>query len=341
MTGPPTTDAVTRHYTDTGDNPTWVEHTTGTGTTAVTTSTRYAETLGGDLGLEITSTPGGSASPDIKLPIANPHGDTVTTIAVPVTGTGATATLGNATCIGAWADYDEYGNAKTPATGGVSGSGTVAAASGGVGYAWLGNKQRATDPTSGLILMGARLYNKTTGQFTSLDPVYGGNTTNYSYPQDPINGYDLDGRWWGWRKTLRYAAIGAGIVGAIACGASVVCGVAVGAAAGLAAYSATHAGTSSWSWRSAGYETAIGAASGLGWGRMGRYFGHSGKNAKWLGFKFSSSPTARGTDMAWRGRRVFGIHSHRIAGHSWAKFIHYHRRGPGGIGSHRPWDGRW
>ena len=41
--------------------------------------------------------------------------------------------------------------------------------------------------------MGARLYNNITGHFTSVDPVPGGNTTAYTYPQDPINQYDLDG----------------------------------------------------------------------------------------------------------------------------------------------------
>lgn len=44
--------------------------------------------------------------------------------------------------------------------------------------------------------MGARLYNPTTGLFTSIDSVAGGNTTDYAYPQDPINKYDLDGNVW-------------------------------------------------------------------------------------------------------------------------------------------------
>lgn len=58
-------------------------------------------------------------------------------------------------------------------------------------YGWLGAHQRATTPTG--LLLGARLYNPATAQFTSIDPVYGGNTTNYAYPQDPINQVDLDG----------------------------------------------------------------------------------------------------------------------------------------------------
>lgn len=56
--------------------------------------------------------------------------------------------------------------------------------------------------------MGARLYNQTTGLFTSTDPIYGGNTTSYGYPTDPINQTDLDGNW------LVLALAGAAEVGA-------------------------------------------------------------------------------------------------------------------------------
>lgn len=43
--------------------------------------------------------------------------------------------------------------------------------------------------------MGVRLYNSVTGHFTSVDPVIGGNTTRYTYPQDPINQLDLTGKY--------------------------------------------------------------------------------------------------------------------------------------------------
>lgn len=43
--------------------------------------------------------------------------------------------------------------------------------------------------------MGARLYNPTTGQFLSTDPVLGGNATPYGYPTDPVNSADLNGQW--------------------------------------------------------------------------------------------------------------------------------------------------
>jgi hypothetical protein len=57
--------------------------------------------------------------------------------------------------------------------------------------------------------MGARLYNKVTGLFTSVDPVPGGNTTAYTYPQDPINKLDLDGLKAWYKKWQNWAKIGA------------------------------------------------------------------------------------------------------------------------------------
>lgn len=182
-TGGSPTRTVVRHYSDTDDNPAWIEATTG-GTTTVT---RYLEALAGDLAIEI------NRAGDITLPIADIHGDVVANVEPPATGV--------ATSITGWADTDEYGNPLAGATPGVGGE---------LGYGWLGAKQRATDPAAGLILMGARLYNRTTGQFSSLDPVAGGNSTAYAYPQDPINAYDLDGkrgRWCsgGWAKVCSFA----------------------------------------------------------------------------------------------------------------------------------------
>jgi RHS repeat-associated protein len=155
----------TNGYADDSDSPGWVTETNGT----TSTTTRYESTIGGDLGLTITGT-------DIKIGLRNPHQDIVSTITLPATG--------DAEGIDSWASYDEYGNqtGTTPATGPAS-------------YGWVGTNQRATD-NSGLLLMGARLYNPVTGLFTSVDPVAGGNTTDYTYPQDPINKYDLNGQWW-------------------------------------------------------------------------------------------------------------------------------------------------
>jgi RHS repeat-associated protein len=86
-----------------------------------------------------------------------------------------------AVSINGWADYDEYGVTKTGNHQGVT-------------YGWLGKHERsASIESAGLTLMGVRLYNPIRGAFTSEDPIAGGNSTAYVYPQDPINDYDLSG----------------------------------------------------------------------------------------------------------------------------------------------------
>ncbi|MEU4607436.1 RHS repeat-associated core domain-containing protein [Kribbella sp. NPDC023972] len=151
-----------RHYSDSSDNPTWIE--TGAATE------RFASLLGGDLDLSISQD--GSA----KLRILNPHGDAVST--VPLAGS---STVG--TGLTDWQQYDEYGNT----------SGTSR-------YGWIGGYQRESGD-AGLSLMGVRVYNPVTGAFTSVDPVIGGGANRYAYPTDPMNLSDLTGKWWAWYYT--------------------------------------------------------------------------------------------------------------------------------------------
>jgi RHS repeat-associated protein len=253
--GAPVT-TMSRYYSDTGDNPAWTTTSIDAGPVS---TTRYAENVAGDLGITITDG-------TVSVPVANPHGDIVTTIAVPATG--------DALTIGAWADYDEYGNPLPPA--GATTAQTLANAAtvaGPGGYGWVGAKQRATNPTTGLILMGARVYNTVTGAFTSRDPVYGGNTTAYTYPQDPTNGYDLTGQWgWDWLATA------AKVVGVVAAGVCIVasagaCAVAGAIALGAsAAYHGHAAYTGQESWSQAAYGFGFDAVTSIVPGlRFARY----------------------------------------------------------------------
>lgn len=67
-------------------------------------------------------------------------------------------------------------------------------------FAWMGSKERAENNLSGLVLMGARVYNPSTGLFTSGDPIYGGNANPYTYPSNPMTNSDTSGEngcpWW-------------------------------------------------------------------------------------------------------------------------------------------------
>lgn len=300
------TAAKVNHYDDDGDNPRWITENPTNGIV-----TRNIDSASGGLAATTGNTDG------IVLQLTDIRGSVV--LQLPLDPAEAPLVL----------DNDEYGNPRAgqPAT----------------RYNWLGGKQRSSETLAGLILMGVRLYNPETGRFLSIDPVYGGGDNFYGYPGDPINQYDLDGKSW-WRRALRWTAIGAGVIGAVACGASIVCGLAVGAAAGAGAYAASRAGTRRFRWGGLARSAGWGALGGGGYGRIGRTVAHSMKGRRY-GMTFSRGG-GRGTDFILRGKRRFGLHSHgvtfrsgRFAKKRWPFSLHYHRRP--GIGHHRPWERGW
>lgn len=148
-------------FADMGDSPASIDTSTNGGTTW--TATRYV-TLPG-LGAAASSSAGATT-----LQLANLHGDLVATM---------DATSGS-TGINSYAESDEYGNSEVA---------TVSAR-----YGWLGSRQRSTDAVGGVTLMGVRVYNPATGLFATPDPILGGNVTAYTYPVNPIDQFDLDGR---------------------------------------------------------------------------------------------------------------------------------------------------
>lgn len=166
----------TNHYGGAGDSPDWTSASNGT-------ISRSLEDLAGGL---IATT---SATGDVVVQLSNLHGDIATQI--PLVD-GSTPVVNT---------YDEYGN-LLPGTDPTR-------------YGWLGGKQRSSETPSGATLMGVRLYDPTTGRFLSVDPVPGGNANAYDYVDaDPLNRYDLDGRWGWWkrakRKFNRWTASGVG-----------------------------------------------------------------------------------------------------------------------------------
>ena len=159
-----TTTTTTNHYDGAGDSAAWTDTSTGTWTRQVTSPA-------GVLGLTATGTTGSGVASGAVMDLVNPHGDVIATIP---------DTAGVTSGLSGLSDTDEYGNT-------LSGPSTT--------YGWIGGKGRITDTASGLVQMGVRLYNSATGLFASVDSVYGGNATGYAYPNDPVSGYDLSGRW--------------------------------------------------------------------------------------------------------------------------------------------------
>lgn len=147
------------HYDGDGDNPRWIVEDTAGGAV-----TRNVDSASGDLAATTSKTG------DTVLQLTSVHGGVA--LQLPLDAGRAPVAL----------ESDEYGN---PRTGQAP-----------VRYGWLGGKQRSSETLTGLTLMGVRLYDPKVGRFLQTDPVPGGSANRYEYAYgDPVNKYDLDGRW--------------------------------------------------------------------------------------------------------------------------------------------------
>jgi RHS repeat-associated protein len=121
----------------------------------------------------------GNAQKQYSLP--NAHGDTLLT--TDAAGTNTSTGNGPASTF----TYDPFGQV-------LSGSTLPANADQG-SYGWVGQNEKLTETIFALvpIQMGARVYIPALARFLQVDPVEGGTPSNYVYPPDPMNDFDLNG----------------------------------------------------------------------------------------------------------------------------------------------------
>ena len=290
---------TTDHFTDSSDSASFTTQKTLAG--ALQQTDLYIGAPGEGLNTTISVAATGSTT---TTQIVDMNGSVVATIDIP--------TAGNATGPDSFQSFDEYGNPETQATP------QTVTQTGLQNFGWAGTANRQTE-TTGLILMGARVYNPVTGQFTSPDPIPGGNENTYTYPNDPINANDFTGCWFWEKPSFLVSAIllpfSVAVVAGI-CGATGVFTLGLGCLATMAITGAvTSALQSSIEGREEGlpgeafakkvaFDTAIGAVTGVLGGASGRIATRLGRIffQKTKFWKFTSTVT--GPILGWSAKKI-------------------------------------
>jgi len=277
---PLTQSGVTRYgYTGPGDSGSLVQSSTG-----VTTSKMFV--LAG--GVMVSKNTSGD-----RWSGPNVHGDVMA------------ATNSTGVKQGATFSYDPYGQPL---------AGNPDLVSGSLDYGWVGQHLRPTETgfALGYVEIGARVYVPALGRFLQRDPILGGSANDYDYVSaDPINSYDLDGRW-DWKRALSIAAVVISVVALVGCAATVAClALSVAAFATSTVASAANrnviaGGGRRSDWRGFAGDVALAGVSFGAGAVAGRVAGSVGRsalasNGLRAGLRAYDSAQAIGQSVAWFG----------------------------------------